>query len=89
MELEFSEIAIKDLLEFNIADRRLITQKIEYLVQNFNLLKKSKKIRELKGKHKGLYRFVVARKIRVIFQLKEEGLIILTKPKKNSSSKIY
>jgi len=77
MELEFSEIAIKDLLEFNIADRRLITQKIEYLVQNFNLLKKSKKIRELKGKHKGLYRFVVARKIRVIFQLKEEGLIIL------------
>ena len=76
MKIEYSEIAIKDLLNFNEVDRRLIVKKIEYLAENFEVLKKSKKVTELKGKHKK-YRFVVARKIRVIFQVKDDKLVIL------------
>ena len=77
MNIEYTEIAIRDLLEFNEADRKLIVKKIEYLAENFEVLKNSKKVTELKGKHKGKYRFVVARKIRVIFQVKNEKLLIL------------
>ena len=77
MQIEFSEIAIKDLLDFDKPDRGLITKKIEYLAQNFEDLRKSKKVTELKGKHKGIYRFVVARKIRVLFQIKNDQLTIL------------
>ncbi len=77
MNIEYTEIAIKDLLEFNKIDRKLIVNKIEYLADNFEILKKSKKITELKGKHKGKFRFVVARKIRVIFQIKNNQLVIL------------
>jgi len=76
MKIEYSEIAIKDLLNFNEVDRRLIVKKIEYLAENFEVLKKSKKVTELKGKHQK-YRFVVARKIRVIFQVKDDKLVIL------------
>jgi len=77
MNIEYTEIAIKDLLDFNEVDRKLIVKKIEYLAQNFKILKNSKKVTELKGKYENKYRFVVARKIRVIFQLKNDKLIIL------------
>jgi mRNA interferase RelE/StbE len=77
MNIEYSEIAVKDLLEFNEIDRKLIVKKIEYLAENFEILKRGKKVTELKGKHNGKYRFVAARKIRVIFQLKNDKLIIL------------
>jgi len=77
MNVEYSEVAIDDLLRFSLNERELIVKKIEYLSQNFDLLKKSKKVTALKGKHSGKYRLVVARKIRVIFQLKDDRLIIL------------
>ncbi len=77
MKIDYTEIAIKDLLTFNEADRNLIIKKIEYLAENFEILKKSKKVTELKGNHQGKYRFVVARKIRVIFQVKESRVLIL------------
>ena len=77
MEIEYTEIAIKDLLRFDKPDRILIAKKIEYLAANYEELKKSKKITELKGKHKGVYRFVVARKIRVLFQVKNQNVTIL------------
>jgi len=77
VKVEYSKIAIDNLLEFNQVDRKLIIKKIEYLVDNFEILKKSKKIRELKGEYKGKYRFVVARKIRVIFQVRDNQCIIL------------
>ena len=77
MNLKYTEIAIKDLLEFNEIDRKLIVKKIEYLAENFEILKKSKKITELKGNYKDKYRFVVARKIRVIFQFRNNELLIL------------
>ena len=77
MKIEYTEIAINDLLEFNEVDRKLIVEKIEYLAENFEILKKSKKITELKGKFKVKYRFVVARKIRIIFLVRNNELLIL------------
>lgn len=63
---------------FNSADQQLIAKKLEYLCQNFNELKKSKKVTELKGtKFKDQYRFIVARKIRVLFRLEDNYIILL------------
>ena len=77
MNIEYTEIAIKDLLDFNENERKLVVKKIEYLAENFDILKTTKKITELKGNHRGKYRFVVAKKIRVIFQIRNEEILIL------------
>ena len=77
MNLEFSEKSIEDLKSFSLDEREFIFEKIEYLAKNFEILKNSKKITALKGNHKGKFRFVIARKIRVIFQLKNNNLLIL------------
>ena len=77
MNIEYTEIAIKDLLDFNENERKLVVKKIEYLAENFDILKTTKKITELKGNHRGKYRFVVAKKIRVIFQIRNEEVLIL------------
>lgn len=78
MELRFAEIALKDIKSFNKVDQRLILLKLEYLAENFNDLKKTKKVRELKGKeYKGLYRFTIARKIRAIFTIEDNKITLL------------
>jgi len=42
------------------------------------VLKKSKKVRELKGSEfKSQYRFTVARKIRVLFRVEDDQIILL------------
>lgn len=76
MNIEYSEQAIKDMLKFNEVDRTLIAKKIEYLAENFDILKNSKKVTELKGEYQK-YRFVVAKKIRIIFTIKESKIILL------------
>jgi len=76
VNLEYSEQAIKDMLKFNEVDRTLIAKKIEYLADNFDILKTSKKVTELKGEFQK-YRFVVAKKIRVIFTIKENKIVLL------------
>jgi mRNA-degrading endonuclease RelE of RelBE toxin-antitoxin system len=74
----YSEQASSDLSKFNHADRQLIAQKIEYLAVNFDKLKFTKKVTELKGtKHKNIYKFLIARKIRVIFKVENEKLVLL------------
>ncbi|KAA0257620.1 MULTISPECIES: type II toxin-antitoxin system RelE family toxin [Deferribacter] len=78
LKVKYSEIAVKDLKNFNVAERQLIVKKIHYLADNFEELKKTKKITELKGtKYKGQYRFIIARKIRAIFRIENEELILL------------
>jgi mRNA interferase RelE/StbE len=78
LKVKYSEIAVKDLKSFDIAERQLIVNKIHYLADNFEELKKTKKITELKGtKFSGQYRFVIARKIRAIFRIEKEELILL------------
>jgi mRNA interferase RelE/StbE len=42
-----------------------------------NQLKSTKKVTELKGTDYAHYRFVIARRIRAIFEIKEERLILL------------
>jgi mRNA interferase RelE/StbE len=78
MQVLYSEQASKDLAEFNQAERQLIAQKIEYLAKNLDKLKFTKKITELKGtRNKDIYRFVIAKKIRAIFKVENEKLVLL------------
>ncbi len=78
MRLQYSQRAIKDLKSFAKPEQILIAKKLEYLRLNFEELKKSKKVTELKGtEFKNQFRFVVARKIRVIFRIEENNLILL------------
>jgi len=78
VKIGYSEQSIKDLKRFNAVERILVAKKIEYLAENFTLLKQTKKVRELKGtEFNGQYRLTVARKIRVIFRIESEEIIIL------------
>ncbi len=77
-KLKFSEEAFKDLKNFDQHERLLIAKKLNYLAENFELLKKTKKVKELKGtKYKNQYRYVIARKIRAIFRIIDNELILL------------
>ncbi|MBN2895372.1 MAG: type II toxin-antitoxin system RelE/ParE family toxin [Campylobacterales bacterium] len=78
MTIRYSEQAIKDLKAFNPAERVLIAQKIEYLSANLDILKRGKKVRELKGtRYEAQYRYTIARKIRAIFRIEGEEIILL------------
>jgi len=75
--LQLSEVAIEDLKSFNQAERILIGKKLRYLSENFDELKKTKKVTELRGTSYRHYRFVIARKIRAIFEIQNDELILL------------
>ena len=78
LKVKYSQKAVKDLKSFSPPDRTLIAKKIHYLAENFEALKNSKKVRELKGSQfENQYRFVVARKIRVLFRIEEDAIILL------------
>ena len=78
MNIKYSEKSLKDLKSFSHPDRVLIVKKIYYLCDNFELLKSSEKVTELKGcKFQSQYRFVVAKKIRVLFRVENEDIILL------------
>jgi mRNA interferase RelE/StbE len=76
-KLLLTETAVKNLKDFNHAEGQLIAKKLRYLSENFQLLKQSKKITELKGTEYKHYRFVIARRIRAIFEIKDDELILL------------
>ncbi len=78
MTVKYSEKSLKDLKHFDKPDQLLIVKKIHYLAENFDALKASKKVTELKGTaFENQYRFVVARKIRVLFRVVEGEIILL------------
>ncbi len=78
MNIRYSDQAVNDLGEFNPAEKVLIAKKIEYLAENFEVLKKGKKVRELKGTvYTGQYRYTIARKIRALFRIENGELILL------------
>lgn len=78
MNIKYSEKSIKDLKSFSHPDRTLIAKKINYLANNFEALKNSKKITELKGSEfVNQYRFIVAKKIRVLFRIEDDEIILL------------
>ena len=75
-KLLISEIAEKDLEKFSVDERIFIAEKLKYLAENFEILRKTKKIKKLQGYDK-FYRFVISRRIRAIFEVEEDRLIIL------------
>jgi len=78
LNIKYSEKSVKDLKNFSLPDRILIVKKLHYLANNFELLKESKKVRELKGSEfKSQYRFTVAKKIRVLFRIERDEIILL------------
>ena len=78
MNIKYSEKSVKDLKSFSHPDRTLIVKKIHYLADNFEVLKNSKKVTELKGgEFENQYCFVVAKKIRVLFRIEDEEIILL------------
>lgn len=76
-KLKLTQTAVKNIQEFNNAEQQLIAKKLLYLEENFDALKSSKKITELKGTGYNHYRFVIARRIRAIFELQNDQLILL------------
>lgn len=63
---------------FSHPDRTLIVKKIHYLAENFEVLKNSKKVTELRGSEfENQYRFIVAKKIRVLFRVENNEIILL------------
>jgi mRNA interferase RelE/StbE len=78
MKVKYSDQSVKDLKTFNSADRTLIAKKLHYLADNFEVLKASKKVRELKGSQfDGQYRYTIARKIRAIFRIDNGEIVML------------
>ncbi|WP_428743768.1 type II toxin-antitoxin system RelE family toxin [Sulfurimonas sp.] len=78
MNIKYSEKSVKDLKSFTPPDRTLIAKKIHYLADNLEILKESKKVRELKeSEFKDQYRFTVAKKIRVLFRVEGDDIILL------------
>ncbi len=78
MNIKYSEKSVKDLKSFTPPDRILIAKKLHYLADNFEILKESKKVRELKGcEFESQYRFTVAKKIRVLFRVEGDNIILL------------
>jgi mRNA interferase RelE/StbE len=76
-KLKLTQTAKKELENFNNAEQQMIAKKLLYLEENFDILKSSKKITELKGTGYDHYRFVIARRIRAIFEVKNDELILL------------
>ena len=76
-ELQLTDTAVKHLKRFNQAEQQMIAKKLLYLAENFDLLKEGKKVTELKGTGYQHYRFVIARRIRAIFEVKEDKLLLL------------
>lgn len=78
MKVRYSDQAVRDLKGFNGADRTLIAKKIHYLADNFEQLKQTKKVRELQGtKYPGQYRYTIARKVRAIFRIEDNAIVML------------
>jgi len=44
-KLLFSEVAKRDLEKFTVDERNFIAEKLKYLAENFELLKRTKKIK--------------------------------------------
>jgi mRNA interferase RelE/StbE len=78
LTIQYSEKSVKDLKSFSPPERTLIVKKLHYLAENFEILRESKKVRELKGSEfENQYRFTVAKKIRVLFRIENDVLILL------------
>ena len=76
-KLKLTDEAILNLKKFNHAEQQLIAKKLRYLEENFEALKITKKVTELKGTDYKHYRYVIARRIRAVFEIDNGKLILL------------
>ncbi len=76
-QLKLTDTAIEGLQKFNHAEQQMIAKKLRYLSDNFDSLKSGKKVTKLKGTDYRHYRFVIARRIRAIFEIKDDEVILL------------
>jgi len=74
--LKIAETAEKDLEKFQMDERIFIAKKLKYLAENFEALKNTKKVKKLQG-YDRFYRYIISRKIRAIFEVNGDELIIL------------
>ena len=75
--LSLTDEAILNLKKFNHAEQQMIAKKLRYLEENFEILKTTKKVTELKGTDYKHYRYVIARRIRAVFEIDNGKLILL------------
>lgn len=76
-KLKLTDESIEHLKKFNHAEQQLIAKKLRYLEENFEALKTSKKVTQLKGTDYNHYRYVIARRIRAVFEIDNGELILL------------
>ncbi len=62
--------------KFTVDERVFIAEKLKYLADNFESLKRTKKVKKLQG-YDEYYRYVISRKIRAIFEVEGDKLVIL------------
>jgi len=78
VRLLYSEEAVENLRRFDPVERQLIAKKLRYLAENFEALKQTKKVKELKStRYPDQYRYIIARKIRAIFKVDGDKLELL------------
>lgn len=76
MIIDFTETALNDLDSFNKSDNEYIIKKLEYFATNYDILKTSKNVTPVVG-HSGLFRYVIKKKIRAIYTIKNNKIEIL------------
>lgn len=76
MIIDFTESALSDLDCFNKTDIEYIIKKLEYFASNYDILKTSKNVTPIVG-HNGVFRYVIKKKIRAIYTIKNNKIEIL------------
>lgn len=76
MNLEYSDLALKNLSDFNHAEAIKIRKKLDYLALNYEDLRNSKNITSLVN-FSNLYRYKISNKLRALFELKDGKITIL------------
>ncbi|CZE50835.1 type II toxin-antitoxin system RelE family toxin [Campylobacter geochelonis] len=76
MKLEFTELAVKNLTSFSKVDQKKIKNKLDYLTQNYDILKNTKNITALVNLS-NQYRYKISDSIRAIFMLEDGNITIL------------
>ncbi len=76
MRLSYSELAVKNLSNFNKKEVLTIKKKLDYLAQNYETLKNGKNVTSLVN-FSNLYRYKISYGIRALFEVKEDNIEIL------------
>lgn len=76
MRLEYSELAFKNLSNFNKHEAQKIKSKLDYLADNYEILKNGKNITSLVN-FSNLFRYKISDDLRALFEIKNDKITIL------------